>query len=56
MFEVPVHFYSLSPALVHRTTTGEGLRAIGTILWQRIRPSRSRADRSAALDHESAKA
>ena len=56
MFEVPVHFYSLSPALVHRTTTGEGLRAIGTILWQRIHPSRSRADRSAALDHESAKA
>jgi len=56
MFEVPVHFYSLSPALVHRTTTGEGLRAIGTILWQRIHPSRSHADRSSALGHESAKA
>ena len=56
MFEVPVHFDALSPDRVHRTTTGEGLRAIGTILWQRIHPSRQKSDRSAALDHESAKA
>jgi hypothetical protein len=56
MFEVPVHFYSLSPAQVRRTTTGEGLKAIGTILWQRLRPTRRRRDGSASLDRESAKA
>lgn len=55
MFEVPVHFYSLSPAQVRRTTTIEGLGAIGTILWQRLRPARDRGARSAPLDEESAK-
>ena len=33
MFEVPVHFYSLSPDRVRRTTVGDGLSALGTILW-----------------------
>ena len=36
MFEVPVHFYSLSPARVRRTTAADGLRALGTILWRRV--------------------
>ena len=56
MFEVPVHFYSLSPAQVRRTTTGEGFRAIATILWQRVHPARDRGARSASLGEESAKA
>jgi hypothetical protein len=33
MFEVPVHFYSLSPDRVRRTTIADGLAALGTILW-----------------------
>lgn len=33
MFEVPVHFYSLSPDRVRRTTVADGLAALGTILW-----------------------
>lgn len=40
MFEVPVHFYSLSPQQVKRTSVADGLRAIGTILWNRLRPVR----------------
>ncbi len=40
MFEVPVHFYSLSPDKVRRTTVRDGLRAVSTILWRRLkRPS-----------------
>lgn len=40
MFEVPVHFYSASPAQVKRTTVVDGLRSIASILWARIsRPS-----------------
>jgi hypothetical protein len=56
MFEVPVHFYSLSPAQVRRTTIGDGLHAIGTILWQRLRRGRERPTESTALGPESAKA
>ncbi len=41
MFEVPVHFYSLSPAQVRRTTPGDGLRAIATLVWGRLRPARA---------------
>jgi 2-phospho-L-lactate transferase/gluconeogenesis factor (CofD/UPF0052 family) len=55
MFEVPVHFYSLSPAQVHRTTVGEGLHAMATILWQRLRPA-PRAAETPAARPESAKA
>jgi 2-phospho-L-lactate transferase/gluconeogenesis factor (CofD/UPF0052 family) len=40
MFEVPVHFYSLSPAQVRRTTPGDGLRAIATLVWGRLGPAR----------------
>jgi 2-phospho-L-lactate transferase/gluconeogenesis factor (CofD/UPF0052 family) len=40
MFEVPVHFYSLSPDRVRRTTVGDGLAALGTILWGRMAPAR----------------
>ncbi len=36
MFEVPVHFYSLSPDQVRRTTIRDGARAVGTILWRRL--------------------
>jgi 2-phospho-L-lactate transferase/gluconeogenesis factor (CofD/UPF0052 family) len=37
MFEVPVHFYSLSPDKVRRTTVRDGVRAVGTILWRRLK-------------------
>ena len=37
MYEVPVHFYSVSPHQVKRTTVLDGLQAIGTILWSRVR-------------------
>jgi hypothetical protein len=49
MFEVPVHFYSLSPARVRRTTAADGLRALGTILWRRL-GAQAPAD-PAALPH-----
>jgi 2-phospho-L-lactate transferase CofD len=52
MFEVPVHFYSLSPLQVRRTTPADGLRAIGTMLWGRFGPARP--EPPAALAHESA--
>jgi 2-phospho-L-lactate transferase/gluconeogenesis factor (CofD/UPF0052 family) len=37
MYEVPVHFYSVSPHQVKRTTVLDGLQSIGTILWSRLR-------------------
>lgn len=40
MFEVPVHFYSLSPDRVRRTTVADGLAALGTILWPGADPHR----------------
>jgi hypothetical protein len=55
MFEVPVHFYSLSPVQVRRTTIGEGLSGLATILWQRLRPARRAPGRSTALGPESAR-
>ena len=39
MFEVPVHFYSLSPDRVRRTTVTDGLSALGTMLWRRVAPA-----------------
>jgi len=39
MYEVPVHFYSVSPHQVKRTTVLDGLQSIGTILWSRVRPA-----------------
>jgi hypothetical protein len=41
MYEVPVHFYSVSPDQVKRTTVLDGLHSIGTILWSRVRPARA---------------
>ena len=38
IFEVPVQFLPISPEKVRRTTVGEGLRALLTILWRRFRP------------------
>ncbi len=38
MFEVPVHFYSLSPVKVRRTTFADGVSAVGTIVWRRFGP------------------
>jgi hypothetical protein len=51
MFEVPVHFYSLSPAMVRRTTFADGVAAVGTILWRRFGPASSDAP---AVRHEPA--
>lgn len=53
MFEVPVHFYSLSPLQVRRTSLFDGLRAVGAILWQRLRPARP-GDATLPLRRESA--
>ena len=36
MFEVPVHFYSLSPAQVRRTTLADGVSAVATIVSRRL--------------------
>jgi hypothetical protein len=41
MFEVPVHFYPLSPAQVKRTTAFDGLQSVGTILRGRFRRAAS---------------
>jgi hypothetical protein len=38
IFEVPVQFLPISPEKVRRTTVGEGLQALLTILWRRFRP------------------
>ena len=37
MFEVPVHFFAVSPAQVKRTTAFDGLQSIGTIIRGRMR-------------------
>ena len=39
--EIPVRFLPLAPERVKRTTPLEGLRALGTIVWQRIAPPRT---------------
>ena len=40
MFEVPVHFYSVSPEQVKRTTVLDGIRSMATIVASRVkRPS-----------------
>jgi 2-phospho-L-lactate transferase/gluconeogenesis factor (CofD/UPF0052 family) len=53
MFEVPVHFYSLSPDQVRRTTIRDGIRAVGTIVWRRLRRAESArvGDLPIARDH-----
>jgi hypothetical protein len=48
MYEVPVHFYSVSPAHAKRTTVLDGLQSIGTILWSRVRPAPAVATSAAA--------
>jgi len=45
MFEVPVHFYSVSPDHAKRTTVIDGLQSIGSIVWARVRPSPEHAQR-----------
>jgi hypothetical protein len=52
MFEVPVHFYSLSPAQVRRTTFADGVSAVGRIVSRRFTPAAA-VDVPAAL-HEPA--
>ena len=52
MFEVPVHFYSLSPAQVRRTTLADGISAVATIVSRRFAPAVA-VDAPAAL-HEPA--
>ncbi len=41
IFEVPVQFLPISPEKVRRTTVGEGLQSLFTILWRRFRPFHS---------------
>jgi hypothetical protein len=38
MFEVPVHFYSVSPEQVKRTSILDGLHSMATILGSRLKP------------------
>ncbi len=40
LLEVPVQFLPLSSQRVRRTSAGEGLRSLGTILWGRLAPKR----------------
>ncbi len=40
LIEVPVQFLPLSSHRVRRTSAGEGLRSLGTILWGRLAPRR----------------
>lgn len=40
LIEVPVQFLPLSSHRVRRTSAGEGLRSLGTILWGRVAPRR----------------
>ncbi|MDQ3169972.1 MAG: 2-phospho-L-lactate transferase CofD family protein [Acidobacteriota bacterium] len=40
LLEVPVQFLPLSAQRVRRTSAGEGLRSLGTILWGRLSPKR----------------
>ena len=56
MFEVPVHFYSLSPAQVKRTTALDGVRSVGTILLGRLRRPASGREAPAPLERPSARA
>ncbi len=51
MFEVPVHFYSLSPDKVRRTTVRDGVRAVGTILWRRVKRGRSSTPVAVSREH-----
>ncbi|MGH9311390.1 MAG: 2-phospho-L-lactate transferase CofD family protein, partial [Vicinamibacterales bacterium] len=51
MFEVPVQFFSLSPAQVKRTSPLDGVRALATVLAGRVRRFRRPAhDQAAAAD------
>jgi 2-phospho-L-lactate transferase/gluconeogenesis factor (CofD/UPF0052 family) len=38
ILEVPVHFFPISPERVKRTSITEGLHAIASLVWGRIRP------------------
>jgi hypothetical protein len=38
LFETPVRFFSMSPEQVKRTSVLDGLRALASILWWRLRP------------------
>ncbi|MEN3340136.1 MAG: hypothetical protein V7647_3812 [Acidobacteriota bacterium] len=49
MFEVPVQFFSISPAQVRRTTPLDGLRAIATAVKARLRPAAIQALPPAAI-------
>jgi hypothetical protein len=49
MFEVPVQFFSISPAQVRRTTPLDGLRAIATAVKARLRPAAIQAPSPAAI-------
>ena len=46
LIELPVRFFSLSPERVRRTTVGEGLQALGFILWRRLGGGRRTAPRA----------
>jgi 2-phospho-L-lactate transferase/gluconeogenesis factor (CofD/UPF0052 family) len=49
MLEVPVQFFSISPAQVRRTTPLDGLRAVVTAIRARLRPAAGAARNGAAL-------
>lgn len=49
MFEVPVQFFSISPAQVRRTTPLDGMRAVVTAVKARLRPAAIPAPASAAI-------
>jgi hypothetical protein len=37
VLETPVRFYAISPEQVRRTTVGEGIASLASIVWWRIK-------------------
>jgi hypothetical protein len=54
MFEVPVQFFSLSPAQVRRTSPLDGVRALAAVLGGRVRRFGRRAPVDAAATADAA--
>jgi len=56
MFEMPVHYFPISPERVKRTTVGDGVRALWTVVWHRFKPLRYHAEDRATVGRWSAPA
>ena len=50
LFETPVQFFSISPEKVRRPTIFAGIRALFTILWERLKPRKRARDLTAVTE------